>query len=349
MKAAVYEGKEQLIVKDVPMPELDEGEVLLEVEACNVCGVDLRTYRNGDKKIAPPRVLGHEFCGKIVDSKADLSQHGLAEGDRVVVYIVMTCGVCRYCKAGAFNLCETRTTMAYHHDGAFAEYIKIPAKAVARNQLFKVKDDVLSKHAALTEPLGCVIHAHRRLNVSIEDTVAIIGAGPIGSFHGIVSQVQGAQKVFMLDISPERLKYQESFGFDEYIVVDKDGGHIDKVKELTDGLGANVVIVACGAAPAQVDALQIASKAARVEYFGGLPKSNPYATLDTNLIHYKEIVVTGSFSETITDFEISHRLVQNGRVPGDKLVTHEVKLENILDAFPLIESGEALKVSIIPK
>lgn len=349
MKAAVYEGKEQLIVKDVPNPELLDGEVLLEVEACNVCGVDLRTYRNGDKNITPPRILGHEFCGKIVESKADLTANGLQIGDRVVVYIVLTCGVCRYCKAGQFNLCETRTTMAYHHEGAFAEYIKIPALAVQRNQLFKVKDDIPSKHAALTEPLGCCIHAHRRLNVTIEDTVAIIGAGPIGSFHGIISQVQGAQKVFMLDISPERLKYQEAFGFDDYIVVDKEGSHIDKVKELTDGLGANVVIVACGAAPAQADALAMASKAGRIEFFGGLPKSNPYANLDTNLIHYKEIVVTGSYSETITDFEISHKLVQNGRVPGDKLVTHEVKLENILDAFPLIESGEALKVSVIPK
>jgi L-iditol 2-dehydrogenase len=212
-----------------------------------------------------------------------------------------------------------------------------------------VKDEIASKHAALAEPLGCVIHAHRRLNISIEDTVAVIGAGPIGSFHGIVSQVQGAQKVFMLDVSPERLTYQKTFGFDDYITVDKEGGHIEKVKELTEGRGADVVIVACGAAQAQADALEIAAKAGRIEYFGGLPKSNPFATLDTNLIHYKEIVVTGSFSETITDFEISHKLVQGGRIPGDKLVTHEVKLENITDAFGLIESGESLKVSVLPK
>jgi L-iditol 2-dehydrogenase len=183
----------------------------------------------------------------------------------------------------------------------------------------------------------------------MEDTVAIIGAGPIGSFHGIISQIQGAQKVFMLDVSPERLAYQKAFGFDEYITVDKEGSHIEKVKELTDGLGVNAVIVACGAPQAQADALVLASKAGRVEYFGGLPKSNPFAQLDTNLIHYKEISVSGSFSETITDFELSYQLIQNGRIPGDKLVTHEVRLENITDAFALIESGEALKVSIIPE
>lgn len=348
MKAAVYEGKEQLIVRDVPVPALEDGDVLLKVEACNVCGVDLRTYRHGDKKIKPPRVLGHEFCGRIVEAKTDLSARGLAVGDRVVVYIVMTCGVCRYCKAGKFNLCETRTTMAYHHDGAFAEYIRIPAVAVQRNQLFKVKEGILSKHAALTEPLGCCIHAHRRLNISIEDTVAVIGAGPIGAFHGLIARLQGAQKVFMLDVSAERLKYQETFGFDDYIVVDKQGSHIEKVKQLTDGQGVNAVIVACGVAQAQADALVMAAKAGRIEFFGGLPKSNPLTQLDANLIHYNELVVTGSFSETITDFEIAYKLVQNGRIPGDKLVTHEVKLENILDAFPLIEKGEALKVSVTP-
>src|SRR5437868_630330 len=119
MKAAVYEGKGQLVVREVPEPVLESGEVLLAIEACCVCGTDLRTYRHGDAKITPPRILGHEFCGRVVESRAD-GAAGPAVGDRVVMYIVLPCGQCRYCEIGRENLCEQRTTMAYHHDGAFA-------------------------------------------------------------------------------------------------------------------------------------------------------------------------------------------------------------------------------------
>ena len=124
MKAAVYEGKEQIVVRELPDPVLDDGEVLLEIEACCICGADLRTYRHGDKKIIPPRILGHEFCGRVVASKANA---GVSVGDRVVMYIVIPCGACRYCKLGRENLCETRTTMAYQHDGALATLMKVPA------------------------------------------------------------------------------------------------------------------------------------------------------------------------------------------------------------------------------
>ena len=347
MKAAVYEGKECIIVKDVPDPVLGDGEMLLEIEACTVCGVDLRTYRHGDKKIIPPRILGHEFCGKVIESKNDNAN--VQVGDRVVMYIVLPCGICMYCKSGNMNLCDNRTTMSYHYDGAYAQYMKVPAVAVKNGHLFKVGEDIESKYATLTEPLGCVINAHTHLNIGIKDKVAIIGAGPIGALHGIVSKVQGAQKIYLLDVSKERLKHQECFDFDEYIPVGKDKSHIEKIKELTDGAGATVVIVACGSPYAQADALEIAAKGARVEYFGGLPKSDPYATLNTNIIHYKEIIVSGSFSERISDFQIAHALVQNKRIPGNKIITHELSLDNILDAFPLIEKGESLKVCIIPK
>jgi len=346
MKAAVYGGKEILEVKNVPDPKLEHGEVLLKIEACNICGVDLRTYKHGDKKIIPPMILGHEFCAKIIESKYD--RLALKVGDRVVMYIVMPCGICRYCKNGQFNLCDNRETMSYHYNGAFAEYMKVPAKAVRANPFFKVNDDIESKHAALTEPLGCVINAHTRLHIGIQDTVAIIGAGPIGALHGIVSRIQGAQRIFMIDISKDRLKIQERFDFDDYIVADKDGSPIEKIKELTDGFGVSVTIVACGSSHAQSDALEMTAKAGRIEFFGGLPKSDPYANLNTNIIHYKEIMVTGSFSEKISSFETAYRLIQNKRIPGDKLVTDELKLDNILDAFPLIEKGKTLKVSITP-
>lgn len=346
MKAAVYHGREDIRIEQVPDPELADGEVLLAIESCCVCGTDLRTYRHGDKKITPPRVLGHEFCARVIEKRA--TDTHLQLGDRVVMYIVLPCGSCRYCQAGRTNLCTSRTTMSYHYDGAFAPTMKVPAQAVRNGHLFKIENEIPSAHMGLAEPLGCVINAHGRLRIGLHDTVAIIGAGPIGIMHAAVSRLQGAQKVWVLDTLEERLERAKSFDIDEAIKVDKSGAHFDRLQELTDGLGPSVVIVACSHAQAQADALEIAGKGGRVEFFGGLPKSAPTAVLNTNHLHYKEIIVTGSYSEKMSDFQASQALIQSGRFPADKIITHSLPLDRLNEAFPLMESGQALKVCINP-
>ena len=345
MKAAVYEGKEQIVLKEVPDPILEDGEVLLEIDACCICGADLRTYRHGHNKIHPPRILGHEFCGRVVESKAG---EEVSVGDRVVMYIVMACGTCRYCKLGRENLCESRTTMAYEHDGALATHMKIPARAVAAGQLFVVEGDIPPPQMALAEPLGCVVNAHDRLNICVHDTVAVIGAGPIGVMHALLSRIEGAQRVYVLDVSENRLAMAESFDVDEAVAVESDGSHLERVQELTEGLGPDVVIVACPSAQAQADAVEMAGKGARVEFFGGLPKSAPTAMINTNHLHYKEISVSGSFSEKMRDFQAAQALLQSGRFPSDRIITHTLPLHRVTEAFDLMESGEALKVCIEP-
>ncbi len=345
MKAAVYRGKEQILVETQPIPAIAEGEVLIKVEACTVCGVDLRTYRHGDAKIAPPRILGHEFSGIVAESNAP--DAGLKPGDRVCMYIVLACGVCRYCQAGRANLCTSRTTMAYHHDGAFAEYIRIPAAAVRQRQLYKVPEHVPLAHAALAEPLGCVLNAHSRLALSFSDTVAVIGAGPIGIMHALVAKARGARQVMILESSPSRLELAKRFGFDEYILV-KDKAHLEAVAKATDGIGPSAVIVAVGVAQAQADALEMAGRGARVEFFGGLPKSKPEALLNTNHLHYKELMVSGSYSEKRSDYEAAQAMIFTGRLPAKDLITHDLPLERINEAFGLMESGDGLKIAIKP-
>jgi L-iditol 2-dehydrogenase len=348
MKAVVYEGKENIVIRDVAQPKLDEGEVLLKIDACSVCGTDLRTYRHGDAKIKPPRILGHEFCGEVVESRAG-DNAKIAVGDRVVMYIVLACGNCRYCKVGRPNLCTSRTTMAYHHDGAFAPYMKVPARAVAGSQLFKVSGDISSEEMSVAEPLGCVINAHSRLGVGLKDTVVVIGAGPIGVMHALVSRLQGAQKVYLLDTAENRLKIAHRFDLDGYAAVKPDNSHREQIKEWTDGFGPDVVIVACSVAAAQADALEIAGKGARVEFFGGLPKTKPTAELNSNHLHYKELLVSGSYSEKMTDFQAAYALIQSGRFPAKKVVTHTLPLDRVTEAFTLMETGEALKVCILPQ
>ena len=348
MKAAIYLGKEEIIVQDVPDINLQEDEMLIKIEACSVCGTDLRTYRHGDKKIIPPRILGHEFCG-IVEETSTKEKNGLKKGDRVVMYIVMACGTCRYCMSGRQNLCINRSTISYHHDGAFAPYMKVPAKAVREGNLIKVdNENITSQHLSLCEPLGCVMNAANRLQIGFKDTVAVLGAGPIGVMHAVLARLAGAQKVWMLDISAPRLEMMKRFDVDGVVQVSSDGSHFEEMLNLTDGFGPSVVIVANSVAQSQADALEIAGKAAKVEFFGGLPKSKPEALLNTNHLHYKELQLSGSYSEKMSDFQSAYALINSGRFPSDKIITHTLPLERITEAFTLMETGESLKVCILP-
>lgn len=342
MKAAVYEGAGRVVVRDVPDPVCPPGGAILEIEACGVCGVDLRTYRNGDAKIVPPRVLGHETVGRVVESR------GAARvGDRVAVYVPVPCGACVYCRQGRANLCDRRTTLAYQHDGALAKYMPIPAASVNWGSLVPVDGTLPAPRLALAEPLGCVANAHGRLRIGPDDTVAVIGAGPIGVLHAVLSRMEGAAKVWMLDTSAPRLELAKAFGLDGTVVV-RDRVHLDEMKELSGGRGPTVVIVACGVASAQADALEMAAKGGRVNFFGGLPKSAPTAVLNANYFHYKELEVSGSYSEKLDDFKRAVALVQDPRFPADRLVTHELPLDRMPEAFGLMETGAALKVCIRP-
>ena len=346
MNAAVYLGKEQIVVQEMPEPKIGDGEVLLEIEACCICGTDLRTYRHGDHKITPPRILGHEFCGRVIESRAPEANVRL--GDRVVMYIVMVDGNDRYTEMGRENLTGHRTTMSYHYDGAFAPRMRVPALAVRQGNLFKVTSAISSEHLSLAEPLGCCMNAHSRLRVGLKDTVAVIGAGPIGIMHAALCRLQGAQKVFVLDVNEARLKMASQFDLDGTVTVTPDGAHRERLRELTGGEGPSVVIVAVSSGAAQNDALDIAAKAGRVCFFAGLPRPAPEALLNVNHIHYKELEVTGSYSEKKSDFQAAYALLHSGRFPAEKIITHTLPLDRLTDGFGLMESGEALKVCIHP-
>jgi L-iditol 2-dehydrogenase len=344
MRAAVFQGVENIVVGDVTTPKLEAGEVLLEIEACSVCGTDMRTYHHGHKNIQAPRVLGHEFVGRVVESAAPDAP--VVVGDRVVMYIVLACGQCRHCRAGRANLCDDRTTMAYQHDGGFAQFMRVPSQGV--RQLYTVQSDIPSVHMSLAEPLGCVINAYSRTRVGLKDSVVVFGAGPIGIMHALVARAQGAQRVVMLDVNAARLEGARGFDIDDTVLVSSDGAHLEAVKALTNGEGPSVVIVAVSAASACADALVMAGKGGRVNFFAGLPKTNPSASLDLNQVHYKELEISGSFSENAHDFQAAKALIESGRFPANRIVTHELPLSRINDAWGLMASGEALKVTILP-
>jgi L-iditol 2-dehydrogenase len=354
MQAAVYTGMPEsgtehprtIALREVPEPTPKDGELLLEIDACAICGTDLRTYRHGDPKIAPPRILGHEFCGRVIESRAENAN--VTVGDRVVMYIVLVDGADRYTERGRENLSGSRTTMSYHYDGAFAKHLVVPALGVRNHCLFPVTSPIPSEQLAIAEPLGCCLNTHSRLGIGLKDTVVVIGAGPIGIMHACLARLQGAQKVFVVDTNPQRLELAKRFDLDGVILSDASGSHREEIKALTDGHGPDVAIVAVSSAAAQNDALEIAAKAGRVNFFAGLPKTAPMAQLNVNHIHYKELEVSGSYSEKKGDFQAAFALLHSGRFPAEKLVTHRLPLEEIHRGFELMESGEALKVCLIP-
>ena len=211
MKAAVYHGLGDMRVEECQEPRIEAGELLVCVRACAVCGGDLRTFRHGHQRIHPPVILGHEFAGIVVEVGADVPSELM--GARIVVAPAVGCGTCAYCRAGHTHLCGSRETIGFSMDGAFAEYVRIPARAVQLGNVQRIPDNMDDLSAALTEPLACVVNGQGALDIGAGDTVAVIGAGPIGILHAELARVAGA-RVLLLNRSPQRLANVRDMGYD---------------------------------------------------------------------------------------------------------------------------------------
>ncbi|NQT83043.1 alcohol dehydrogenase catalytic domain-containing protein [bacterium] len=344
MKAAVFMGPERMEVKEVPKPKCGEGEVLLEVKACAICGTDGRIYFHGQKNVVPPAILGHEIAGDIVEVGDGVE--GYSPGDRVTVVTSIGCGHCGYCAKGLTNMCPDSKAIGYHYSGGFAEYMVVPAKGVRQNAVIKLPEGMPYEEAAMVEPLSCCINGQRYLNIAAGETVVVIGAGPIGSMHLMLAKTADAGKTIVVDIDDKRLKMVERFEPDR-IVDGRDGSSVEKVMEETGGLGAEVVIVACGSHQAQMDALRMAAKMGRVSFFAGLPKDRPTITFDSNLLHYREISVFGAYASYRAQFVEALELIspaQGGaKIEAAKVITHRLPLERIVEGIVTTKKGEGLK------
>lgn len=343
MKAAVFTGPKNIEIQTVSDPRPDAGEVLLEVGAATICGTDLKIFQHGKSNVRPPQILGHEFAGTIVELGDGVE--GWAVGDVVAVDPVIACGVCRYCLRGKPALCGKLSVIAYDYPGAFARYLVIPRAAVLSGAMYRVPTGLSTRVAAIMEPLACAVNAHERMATGVGDTVLITGAGPLGVMHGCLARARGARTVLMADVLPARLELAEGFGFDGLLNA-ADPDFADQLKAHTDGEGADVVVVANSAAAAQEQSLLLAAKGARICFFGGLPQSAPIVQLDSNVLHYREQTLFGAFGASRLHNALALELLASGQVPGDRIVTHTVRLDAIVDGLGLVQRGEALKVAV---
>jgi L-iditol 2-dehydrogenase len=342
MKAALLYGVKDLKVEDVAMPKLEPGEVLVKVKAATTCGTDLKIFQRGyvERVIRLPTIFGHEWAGDVVEVGEGLAWP--KKGMRVRAGNSAPCLHCAMCQKGKFNLCENMIWLW----GAYAEYIKVPARMVFVN-MQEIPPKVAYEEAAITEPLACVLHGVDESRLKLGDTVAIVGAGPIGLLHLLTVRRLGAAKVMMIDLVDERLKFAEKLGAD-VTINGKTGDAVERVRQLTGGYGADVVIEAIGLPATWEQALRLVRKGGTVLEFGGCPPGTEIR-VGTEMLHYGEVTVLGAFHATPLHFRKALDLIASGTIDVGPLVTRRMMLEEIVQAFEILATSKTeIKIALTP-
>lgn len=344
MKAAVLKEVGKLEIKDVETPECPPDGLLIKVAACAVCGTDVKVYHHGHRLIVPPRITGHEVAGTIVELGEEARGYHVSR--RVAVAPAVPCGQCYYCYRGIQGMCENLTAIGYHYDGGFAEYMAVPGVAARNGCVNSVPPGVSFEEAALAEPLACCINAQELMDVGLSDVVLIMGAGPIGCLNAGLAKARGAARVILTDIKKERLKLAEKVaGADLYLNMTGDELK-ERVFAETERRGADKVIVACSSAKAQEESLGLVAKRGMVDFFGGLPKDEPYIKFNSNLLHYREFFVVGNHGSAPRHNALALGLIAAGKIKVKDLITHRFNISDTLKGIEVTEAAEGLKVII---
>jgi L-iditol 2-dehydrogenase len=342
MNAAMLYGVKDLRIQETEVPRLGDGEVLVKVKAATTCGTDLKIYQRGyvEKIIKLPTIFGHEWAGEVVDvgTKLEWPQKGM----RVRAGNSAPCLHCPMCQKGKYNLCENMIWLW----GAYAEYIKVPARMVLVN-MQEIPAHVSYEEASLAEPLACVLHGIEEAGVKLGDNVAIIGAGPIGLLHLLTIKKMGVEKAMMIDLVDERLDFAKKIGADETINSGRENA-MEKVREYTSGYGADVAIEAIGVPATWEQALKLARKGGTVLEFGGCPPGTEIR-LNAEQLHYGEMKVLGTFHTTPLHFRKALNLIASRTIDVRPLITRKMKLAQLKEAFDILSTSKnEIKIAIVP-
>jgi L-iditol 2-dehydrogenase len=346
MKVVRFHAPGDVRTEDAPEPTPGPGDVKIRVRNCSTCGTDVKIFKFGHHHIVPPRVMGHEIAGEVVEVGSAVE--GWQPGDRVQVIAAIPCGQCVECRRGRMTVCPNQESMGYHYDGGFAEYMVVPAKVLAVDGLNRIPENLAYAEASVAEPLACVLNGQNLAHVGAGDDVVVIGSGPIGCLHVRLARARGAARVFLVEINRERLEHAAAIVHPDAAVSADDGDVVEAILKLTDGRGADVIITAAASGKAQEQALAMAARQGRISFFGGLPKDDPIINLDSNLVHYRELTIVGANGSSPAHNREALELIASGAVPVTDLITHRLPLDRTLDAFGIVARGEAIKVTIEP-
>lgn len=341
MLAAYLYGSKDLRLKEVSIPEINDNEILLKVKSAAICGTDIRMINNGYKGISEetPRILGHEIGGVIEKIGKNIKKYSV--GMRVAVAPNMGCGVCNPCVSGNSHMCADYHALGINLDGGFAEYVKIPEEACRQGNIIELGKDVTFDEAALNEPLSCVYNGFLKCDIKPGDTVLVIGTGPIGIMHAKLAKMAGAAKVMINDISKERLEVCRKI--DSSFIILQSENLKDQVMSETYGKGLDVCITACPSPQAQADSLEMMAMGGRVNFFGGLPASKEIVGINTNLVHYKQLILTGSARASLSQYRKTLDFISSGILNVRDLISERFPLDKIEEGVQFATRAEGLK------
>ncbi len=338
MKAAKLYAPGDIRVEEVPVPVPGEGWVLVKVKACGVCGSDIpRVMKTGTYRF--PTIPGHEFAGEVAQLGPGVEgTKAVEEGLRVTVIPMMPCRKCDYCSIGAYQLCESYDYVGSRRDGAFAEYVQVPAR-----NLLALPESVDFELGAMTDPVAVALHAVKKLGMQPGDRVAVFGVGPIGLFAIQWAKIMGASEVFAIDVFPEKLRVAEGLGAD-CCVNAREEDPVAKILALTDGRGVERAIEFAGLPVTQEQCILAASKLGSVVWGGISHEPLPLGEKAVDDILRKELVIAGSWNSSFarlgSDWQTSLVYMGQGRIAAGDIVTHRLPLEEAAGAFKMMLARE---------
>ncbi len=340
MKALRLFGPNDIRLVEMPPPEINENEILLRTKAAAICGTDVRMWLNGYKGVDAdhPLTLGHEFAGVIekVGANVTFYRPGMVVGMQPNI----GCGICDACVSGNFHLCPEYRAFGINMDGAFAEFVRIPADAILRGNLAVLPKGVSCEEAAVNEPLSCAYNGFTKCRVQPGERALVVGAGPIGVMHAKLLHMAGAI-VAMNDLSAERLEFCRSIM--PFVTVYCGNDLPGFVERFTLGRGLDIAITACPVPSVQAAMLPLMNYGGRVNFFGGIPESRQPIAINTNYVHYKELYLTGSTRSSIAQFRKTLEFVSQGILDIGSAITDRYAMEDILTAFENARQAKGIK------
>jgi threonine dehydrogenase-like Zn-dependent dehydrogenase len=338
---AVVKSKPEIGVEILEMPEpgLKKDEVLIEVKACGICGSDLHLYEWDPfmRWVTLPRIIGHEVAGTVCQVGKEVK--GFKPGDRIVADTWGGCGHCYFCRMGKFNHCLHQARLGQHVDGGMAKYV-----AVSANSLYKVPEEVDFQEASVIEPLGVMLRAFERCDMKPGDDIAIMGPGPIGLLGVMLAKANGASVIIAsgLKEDKDRLEYEKKFGA---ITVNVGEENLrDKVLDLTEGRGVDIVMDVSGGKGSLMEAANIAKRGGQI----GLVGLGPEFVFEPNILVDKELTVQGSFRRQPSTWYRAIKLVASKVVDIKSIITHVLPVERAEEGFRVLKRKEGIKAILVP-
>ena len=344
MKAAVLERPGRLVTKERADPACPPGGIVVKILSSHVCSTDLHMWEKGHPALRYPRILGHEIAGVVAEVSNE--ERRFKVGDTVQVYPGIGCGICEYCRRGSENLCPSIRILGFSLDGGFAQYLALPKSGVENGCLNVIPSSLPLSEAAMAEPLACCLNGLEKVQLKRDETVVILGAGPIGCLCAMASKHLGAGKVILVERDPSRRTLSQQATADT-VLDSTEVDVVEAVKGLTNGRGAQVVVTCFREAALVYPLLELAAPGGRILMFSGISGNRGVVPTDLNVIHYRELALLGAYGCTAAQCRRALEFFAEG-LKVDWLISQRVTLDGLEQSFSALSSREAMKICVEP-